>query len=68
MSGFKKLSSDIREGMLSDAGNAERRQAFRAARRKSEAMDLDEYFRFISGCMEYVRPVPKMRQTGDFRL
>jgi hypothetical protein len=68
MSGFKKLSSDIRQEMLADAGNVERRQVFRAARRKSETMDLDEYIRFISEGMEYVRPIPKMRQTGDFRL
>lgn len=68
MSGFKILPSDMREEMLADAKNVKRRQAFRAARRKSEAMDLDEYIRFISEGIEYVRPMPKMRQTGDFRL
>ena len=68
MSGFKRLSSDIRQEMLADAKDANRGQAFRDARIKSESMNLDEYIAFISNGMEYVKPMPTKRRTEDFRL
>ncbi len=68
MNGFKKLSSDIRREMLEDAKDFKRGAAFRAARRKSEQCDLDEYIRFLSESMEYAAPEPTKRLTPDFRL
>ena len=68
MNGCGKLSRDMREEMLSDARDAERRSAFRAARRESEACDLDEYIRFLSESMEFANPEPTRRLTRDFRL
>ena len=68
MSGLKRLDSDIRQEMLEDAGDLKRRQGFRAARRRSEECDLDEYIRFLSECMESVASEPTKRMTQDFRL
>ena len=68
MNGFKRLSSDIRREMLEDAKDFKRGVAFRAARRKSEQCDLDEYIKFLSECMEDVAPEPSIRLTHDFRL
>jgi len=68
MNGFERLSPEIREEMLSDAKDARRGLAFRAARRKSEVCDLDEYIRFLSESMAFVRPDPTKRLTHDFRL
>ncbi len=68
MNGFKKLRSDVRQEMLEDARDFKRGLAFRAARRKSEQCDLDEYIRFLSESMEYVAPDPTKRLTRDFRL
>ncbi len=68
MNGFKRLASDIRQELLEDAKNVSRGQAFRAARQKSEECDLDQYIKFLSESMEYVRSGPTRRLTGDFRL
>lgn len=68
MNGFKRLRSDVRREMLEDTKDFKRGQAFRAARRKSEQCDLDEYIKFLSESMEYVGPEPTKRLTHDFRL
>jgi len=68
MNGFKRLRSDVRREMVEDAKDVKRGEAFRAARRKSEQCDLDEYIKFLSESMEYVRPGPTKRLTRDFRL
>ena len=68
MNGFKRLSRDMREEMLTDAKDLMRGLAFRDARRKSEQCDLDEYIRFLSEGMEFVTPEPTKRVTCDFRL
>ncbi len=68
MNGFKRLRSDIRREMLEDAKDFKRGEAFRAARRKSEQCDLDEYIKFLSESMEYVASDPTKRLTRDFRL
>ncbi len=68
MNGFKRLRSDVRREMLEDKKDFKRRHAFRAARRKTEQCDLDEYIKFLSESMEYVGPDPKKRLTHDFRL
>ena len=68
MNGFGRLSPDVREEMLSDAEDVRRGLAFRAARRKSEYCDLDEYIRFLSESIEYVAPDPTKRLTRDFTL
>jgi len=68
MTGFKRLSRDIREELLEDARDFERRMAFRAARRKSERCDLDEYIRFLSENMGDIPTKPAKRVTRDFRL
>ncbi len=68
MNGFKRLSRDMRKEMLEDAEDFKRGLAFRAARRKSEQCDLDEYIRFLSKNMEYANPAPTKRLTSDFRL
>jgi len=54
--------------MLEDAKDFKRGEAFRAARRKSEQCDLDEYIKFLSESMEYVASDPTKRLTRDFRL
>jgi hypothetical protein len=68
MSGYKRLDSDIRQEMLKDASDLKRRQGFRAARRKSDQCDLDEYISFLSECMESVASEPKKTVTQDFKL
>jgi len=68
MSGFERLSAEMREEMLSDAKDARRGLAFRAARRKSEQCDLDEYIRFLSDNMPHAKPSTTKRLTHDFRL
>jgi hypothetical protein len=68
MNGFKRLRSDVRREMREDAMDLKRRKAFRAAQRKSEQCDLDEYIKFLSENMEYVSPKPTKRLTRDFRL
>lgn len=68
MNGFKKLTSDVRQEMIEDANDFKRASVFRAARRKSEQCDLDDYIRFLSESMEYVAPDPTRRLTPDFRL
>jgi len=68
MTGFKRLPSDIRQELLEDAKDVSRGQAFRAARRKSEECDLDEYIKFLSESMEYAGSGPTRRLTADFRL
>jgi hypothetical protein len=68
MNGFERLSPEIREEMLSDAKDARRGLAFRAARRKSEQCDLDEYIRFLSDNMASTKLCPTKRLTHDCRL
>lgn len=68
MSGFMKLTDEIRMEMLLDARDESRRSAFREARRRSETCDLDDYIRFLSEAMEWVKSEPVPRRTSDFRL
>ncbi len=68
MSGFKKLDSDIRQEMLNDTKDFTRKLVFRAARKKSEQCDLDQYIQFLSEGMEFVASSPTKRLTHDFRL
>jgi len=68
MTGFERLTSDVRREMLEDAKDVSRGNAFRAARRKSEECGLEEYIKFLSESMEYAGSRPMKRLTGDFRL
>jgi hypothetical protein len=68
MSGFRKLTDEIRMEMLLDARDESRRAAFREARRHNETCDLDTYIGFLAEAMEWVKPEPAPRRTSDFRL
>jgi len=54
--------------MRADAKNVGRGKAFRAARLRSESMNLDEYIQFLSDAMEHVKPRPSRRRSDHFKL
>lgn len=54
--------------MRADAKNVGRGKAFRAARLRSESMNLDEYIQFLSDAMEHVKPKPQSQRTDNYKL
>jgi hypothetical protein len=69
MDGSIKLSAEEIAEMRTDAGSAERRAAFGAARRASESGTLDDYIDFLSQNMASVPPQPpRVHVTKDYRL
>lgn len=68
MNGSMILSEAEKKEMLEDSLNERRREAFRAARTKSQSGNLDDYIDFLSNHAGFLPFSPRRNITEDFRL
>ena len=68
MDGSMKLTDEEKFEMIEDARNVSRSRAFPAARTTAQKGSLDDYIDFLSQNIEWVKVVPTIRITKNYKL